>query len=48
MSHRTEKLERVSARLDKEFQEKAEFLLGLGYGPTDLVREALIYFTKRL
>jgi len=39
MSNRVEKLERLSARLDEESQNKAEFLFELGYGPTELVRD---------
>ncbi len=41
MTNRVEKLERLSARLDEESQNKAEFLLELGYGPTELVREGI-------
>lgn len=41
MSNKVEKLERLSARLDEESQEKAEYLLSLGYGPTELVREGI-------
>jgi len=41
LSNKAEKLERLSARLDKESQEKAEYLLDLGYGPTELVREGI-------
>lgn len=41
MSNRAEKIERLSARLDQDSQEKAEFLLGVGYGPTELVREGI-------
>lgn len=41
MPNRAEKLERLSARLDEDSQEKAKFLLGLGYGVTDLVREGI-------
>lgn len=35
------KLQRLSARLDPETQQKAEYLLAAGYGPTDLVREGI-------
>jgi len=41
MSDRIEKLVRLSARLDEDTQEKAEYLLGLGYGPTELVKEGI-------
>lgn len=41
MSNHAEKLERLSARLDEDSQNKANFLMGLGYGPTDLVREGI-------
>jgi hypothetical protein len=41
MSGKVEKLERLSARLDEESQRKARYLIELGYGPTDLVREGI-------
>ena len=41
MPNNSEKLERLSARLDEDTQEKAEFLRTLGYGPTDLVKECI-------
>ena len=41
MPNKIEKLDRVSARLDSETQEKAEYLRILGYGPTELVREGI-------
>lgn len=41
MANNAEKLERLSARLDKDSQEKVDFLIKLGYGPTDLVRDGI-------
>ena len=41
MSIKAGKLERLSARLDVESQRKAEYLLELGYGSTELVREGI-------
>jgi len=41
MSNKAEKLDRISARLDKKSQGKADYLLAIGYGPTALVREGI-------
>ncbi|MBL1276438.1 MAG: hypothetical protein COB30_010145 [Ectothiorhodospiraceae bacterium] len=41
MSTKRETIERLSARLDEESQEKAGYLISVGFGPTDLVREGI-------
>ena len=41
MTDKPTKIERLSARLDVNSQKKVTYLLELGYGPTDLVREGI-------
>lgn len=41
MANTQDQIERISARLDVDSQQKARYLLEHGYGPTELVREGI-------
>jgi len=41
MAEKVHKIERLSARLDINSQEKAMYLIKQGYGPTELVKEGI-------
>ncbi len=47
MSNKTEKLERLSARLDENSQKQVAYLIEFGYGPTDLIREGIDLLYKK-
>ncbi len=49
MAQKIERIERLSARLDKSTQDKTLYLMKLGYGPTELVKEGIeLLYEKEL